>query len=85
MNERNENRMKTLLQHSLPPTGGATGPERDLWPAMLRRLELKPAAAAPASSVCAWDSAWFDGVLLAGLVALAAIFPSAIPVLLYYL
>jgi hypothetical protein len=35
-----------------------------------------------------WDcfnSVWFDGALLAGLVGLVAIFPSAIPVFLYYL
>jgi hypothetical protein len=50
-----------------------------LWPDVLRRLDA--GVAAPASP--GW--AWFDGALLAGLVALVAIFPASIPVLLYYL
>ena len=54
-------------------------PGRDLWPDLLRRLDAEPAA--PAFS--GW--AIFDGALLAGLVGLAAFFPAAIPVFLYYL
>jgi hypothetical protein len=37
-------RMKKLLQQSLPPVGAEHEPERDLWPVMLRRLDRKPAA-----------------------------------------
>jgi len=54
------------------------GPGRDLWPAMLRRLDEDSAASGQV-----W--AWFDGALLAGLVGLVAFFPAAIPVLLYCL
>ena len=73
-----EDRMKKLLQQALPPVDAEQGPERDLWPAMLRRLDAR--AARPMSG---W--AWFDMALLAGLVGIAALFPTAIPVLLYYL
>lgn len=73
-----EERIKRLLQHALPPIGGEAEAGRDLWPAVLRRLEAKPAG-----SLSAW--AWFDISLLAGLVGAAALFPSAIPVFLYYL
>jgi hypothetical protein len=67
-------RMKTLLQQSLPPIGAEHEPQRDLWPAMLHRLDAKPAS-----------TPWFDWALLAGLAGVVALFPTAIPVLLYYL
>jgi hypothetical protein len=76
--------MKKLLQEALPPVGSDAGPERDLWPAMLRRLDERPDAAASPS--WAWlNGAWFDRALAAGLVVLVAFFPASIPVLLYYL
>jgi hypothetical protein len=71
-NKQDDDRMKKLLQQSLPRIGAE--PERDLWPAMLRRLDRKPA-----------PTPWFDWALLAGLVGIAALFPTAIPVLLFYL
>jgi hypothetical protein len=71
-------RMKKLLQQVLPPVNGDQGTERDLWPDVLRRMD-----AGPARAVSGW--AWFDMALLAGLVGVAALFPTAIPVLLYYL
>lgn len=64
--------MKKLLRQALPPVKGE--PERDLWPAVLNRLDAAPAALP-----------WFDWALLAGLVALVACFPASIPMLLYYL
>jgi hypothetical protein len=67
-------RMKKLLQQSVPQVGADREPAQDLWPAMLRRLDRRPAA-----------TPWFDWALLAGLVGIVAIFPAAIPVLLYYL
>lgn len=73
-----EERTKKLMQQALPPIGGEAEPGRDLWPAVLRRLEAEPAR-----SMSAW--AWFDIALLAGLIGIAALFPTAIPVLLYYL
>jgi hypothetical protein len=84
MNTHYEERMKKLLRQSLPPVKGDAGPERDLWPAMLRRLDA--GTTARALSGWAWlNGAWFDGALLAGLVGLIASFPTAIPVFLYYL
>ncbi|MGD0628790.1 MAG: hypothetical protein ABR987_05530 [Terracidiphilus sp.] len=71
--DQEEDRMKELLQQSVPPLGEHE-PARDLWPTMLHRLDRKPAA-----------TPWFDWALLAGLVGIAALFPTAIPVLLYYL
>ena len=74
MNELNEDRLKELLQQALPPVEGESEPGRDLWLALLKRLDAKPARAP-----------WFDWALLACLVALAAFFPASIPVFLYYL
>ncbi len=76
MNTHDEEHMKKLLRQSLPPVKGDAGPGRDLWPDVLRRLDTETASSG-------W--AWFDGALLAGLVGLVAIFPTAIPVFLYYL
>jgi hypothetical protein len=76
-------RLKKLLHQTLPPVGAGAGPERDLWPAMLRRLDIE--SASPAANGRAWDWAWFDGALAVGLAALAAFFPAAIPLALYYL
>jgi hypothetical protein len=79
MNAHDEDEVKRLLRQALPPVEGDAGPGRDLWPAILRRLDAE--SAAPAFSGCAV----FDGALLAGLVGLAALFPASIPVFLYYL
>jgi hypothetical protein len=54
--------------------GDQPAPARDLWPAMLKRIEAKPAL-----------PPWFDWAVLAALVGIAALFPTAIPVFLYYL
>jgi hypothetical protein len=74
MNAHDEDRIKQLLQQALPPIEDDAEPERDLWPAMLQRLDAKPT-----------PPPWFDWALLAGLVGLAAFFPASIPVFLYYL
>jgi len=77
----NLDHMKDLLQQAVPPVNDE--PDRDLWPAMQRRLD---AEAAPASSRWAWlQSAWFDAALATGMVILAACFPASIPMLLYCL
>ena len=76
--EQDSVRMTRLLRESLPPIGGDNEPARDLWPAMLRRMDEQPlrgAASVP----------WFDWALAGGLVAFAAIAPRTIPVILYYL
>jgi len=75
--ERSEyDRIERLLKQSLPPTGNQPGAElpRDLWPAMLQRL-----------SESSFVVPWFDWVLLAALVVCVAVFPGAIPILLYHL
>jgi len=74
MNQDEHDRMKKLLQQALPPVAADAEPARDLWPAVLRRLDAKPAS-----------PPWFDLALAGGLVALIACFPAAIPVFLYYL
>jgi hypothetical protein len=74
MNTHDEERIRKLLQQALPPAGGEPEPGRDLWPAVLRRLNEKPDGLP-----------WLDCALLAGLIAFAALFPAAIPVFLYYL
>ena len=50
MNAHDEDGAKHLLRQALPPVEGDAGPEHDLWPAMLRRLDAEPAA--PAFSGC---------------------------------
>ena len=42
MNGHDEDRMKKLLQQALPPVEGDLGPGRDLWPAVLRRMDARP-------------------------------------------
>jgi hypothetical protein len=72
-NRTEEDRIRKLLQKSMPPIEAELEPRRDLWPAVLKRLNEKQAA-----------PPWFDWALLAGLVGLVAFFPTAIPVFLYY-
>jgi hypothetical protein len=80
MNPSEQERIAKLLRQSLPKVtdeGAQLG--RDLWPAMLQRLQ-RPTALVP------WfNQVWFDCALLAAVVAWLAFFPSAIPVLLYHL
>jgi hypothetical protein len=79
MNAHDEDRIKQVLKRSLPQVEDEAEPVRDLWPAMLRRLDAS--SVAPSLSLVPW----FDWALLAGLAGLAAFFPASIPVLLYYL
>jgi hypothetical protein len=76
----NADRMKKLLQQAVPPMDAEAGPGRDLWPAILRRLDEQ---ATQAHAGFNW--AWFDGALAAGLTGLVLFFPASIPVILYYL
>ena len=73
MNTPDDDRLRRLLKQALPPLA-QTDLGRDLWPAMLRRLEVQPSA-----------PPWFDWVLAGGLAAFAVAFPAWIPVFLYYL
>jgi hypothetical protein len=67
-------RMKPLLRAAMPRIAEDAEPSRDLWPDVLRRMSRKTEKVP-----------WFDWALAGGLVALVAAFPSAIPVILYYL
>ena len=71
-------RMTVLLQSAIPRVGEDAELPRDLWPAMLRRMD-EPTARGVASVP------WFDWALAGGLVAFAALAPRTIPVILYYL
>ncbi|HEY6491121.1 MAG: hypothetical protein WCC26_05440 [Terracidiphilus sp.] len=77
MNTHDEERIRHLLKAALPPIEntepGNSGPARDLWPAILRRLDERPAPP------------WFDWALAGGLALFAVAFPATIPVFLYYL
>lgn len=76
MNEREQERIEGLLKTALPPSSGGTGAElpRDLWPAMLKRLEARPK-----------EIPWFDWALFAAVAVWLVFFPGAIPVLVYHL
>ncbi len=68
--------MVQLLRGAVPSVGVNAGLDRDLWPAMLRRLEDRSRAG---------SIPWFDWALAGGLLAFAAMAPRTIPVILYYL
>jgi hypothetical protein len=81
MSAHDEDRTKQLLKQALPPLECDAGPERDLWPDMLRRLDARPA---PVSQFKPrW--VWFDWAVLAGLAAITVTVPSSIALLLYYI
>jgi hypothetical protein len=95
MNPSEEERIVTLLQQSLPKvTDHGAQLHRDLWPAMLQRLQ-QPAAPGSwfeqawfeqAWFEQAWfNQVWFDLALGSAVIAWLAFFPSAIPMLLYHL
>ena len=73
MNQHERDDIKALLKDSLPPVGGHEL-QRDLWPAILHRLD-QPAFHVP----------WWDWTLLAAATALLLFFPEMIPALLYHL
>jgi len=71
-------RVTLLLRVAMPRVEVDAKLPRDLWPAMLRRMDEQSAPGAAAFP-------WFDWALAGGLVAFAAIAPRTIPVILYYL
>jgi hypothetical protein len=73
MNEHEVEKMKELLRNSLPTIPDAEL-QRDLWPAMLRRMEQRPT-----------HVPWWDWALLAGAAATIFLVPGIIPALLYHL
>jgi hypothetical protein len=81
----NEERIKELLRQALPPVVPDAEPARDLWPAVLRRLDAEPASTNALTQSMPQSVPWFDWALIAGLGVFAASFPATIPVFLYYL
>jgi hypothetical protein len=72
-NEENHKEIKALLRGAIAPLRD-TELRRDLWPQMLRRLDVQPLRVP-----------WFDWALAAVLAAALLFFPGAIPALLYHL
>jgi hypothetical protein len=73
MNDPETDELKKLLKDSLPATRGMEL-QRDLWPAMLQRLD-RQGSRVP----------WWDWTLLAAVTALLFLFPVMIPAVLYHL
>lgn len=73
MNDESSERIQEILRKVIPPVAHRKL-ERDLWPAMLRRLADQPARVP-----------WFDWALLAVIAIWFLFFPEAIPILLYHL
>jgi hypothetical protein len=68
-----ERKLREFLKSNLPRAEAE--PRRDLWPAVLRRMDVREERAVP----------WFDWALL-GLAAACLVFvPRIIPMLLYHL
>ncbi len=95
MNQSEKERIAKLLKHSLPRVEEEDAqPNRDLWPAMLRRLQQPPASKAwfergwfdrIGFNQIWFNQKWFDWALGAAVIAWLVFFPAAIPVLLYHL
>jgi hypothetical protein len=73
MNEMNDERFREMLKRAMAPIED-TELKHDLWPSMLQRLDERPA-----------HTLWLDLALLALLAIWCAVFPGAIPGLLYNL
>ena len=72
MHEFDDVELRNLVKQALPRAH--TELQRDLWPAMLRRMEESELRAP-----------WFDWVLLGAITACVLLAPQMIPMLLYHL
>ena len=70
--------MARLLRDAMRPVVDQPESHRDLWPAMLRRMDEQASRGAAGVP-------WFDWALGGALLAFAAMAPRTIPVILYYL
>lgn len=68
-----DQRMFDLLRRAVPKMDGGAEPSRDLWPQMLGKMAERTGAP------------WLDWALGGGILAIVALCPSAVPVLLYCL
>lgn len=80
MKNHEQDRIRQLVQRSLPPVADNQQPARDLWPDMQRRLREPSAVTAARPNI-----SWFDCLLAGGVAIVAVAFPASIPVILYYL
>lgn len=66
--------IKEALRRAVPPVGGH-GPERDLWPALARRITVgrEPRLV------------WLDWIVAAGAVSATVALPAMVPAVLYLL
>jgi hypothetical protein len=71
--DRREQEVREALQRTFPPAESEL--RRDLWPAMLRRLEKQPASAVP----------WYDWALAAVVLAMVVFFPRIALLFAYHL
>jgi len=72
MTEHNDQKVRAILKQAFPPVTTELG--RDLWPAVLRKLDA-PSLAVP----------WYDWALLAVLGGTFVLFPKFILVFVYHL
>jgi hypothetical protein len=72
MNETDDLELREFLKKGVAPVNADL--QRDLWPAMLRRMEKRER-----------DVPWFDWVLLGAVTACLLFAPQMIPMLLYHL
>ena len=86
MTEQEQKKIADLLKQTLTPVNRELG--RDLWPAMLRRLEQRPATkpwfAIMLSPTSLASVPWFDWALLAALIIGLCIYPKSIAIWLYH-
>jgi len=73
MTERDDEKVLSLLRAAVPPLKDP-GLKRDLWPAMLRKLDEQPIRVS-----------WLDWALVAFVAAWLFVFPEVIPAVLYQL
>lgn len=84
MNTQDNDQIEELLKRALPQVDADAQPNRDLWPALLRRIDEDAVNTTPVRvERSKWI--WFDWALAAGLAGIALAFPASIPLLLYYL
>ena len=77
MNHDDHAKLQALIQKAFRPPANA-GLDRDLWPAMLRRLDRATGQPHP-------EWSWIDWMLGAAAAACLVVFPKAIPILLWHL
>lgn len=70
---RDEEEVRAALQRTFP--AAETELRRDLWPAVLRRMEKQPASSVP----------WYDWALAAAVLAMVVFFPKIALLFAYHL